>query len=556
MKVSEVCFTALNSKFIHSSLSALNLSKMCEVYSEKFSLPRININVNERTINESFDSVMYSVLKSKADVYAFSVYIWNVQTVLKVCRQLKKAFPDSVIVLGGPEISYDIEHTGFNDGDYDYVICSEGERAFFALLCELNGFGIPPEWNYVTDGKKRSCDYIEDLSEIVFPYNKENIGEFSDRIIYYEASRGCPFSCAYCLSSVCGKVRTLSFQRVKSDIDFFMDENVSQVKFVDRTFNCNKKRAVEIWKYIIENADKCNTNFHFEIGADLLDDEELSLLSKARPGLIQLELGIQSTNIESLDECCRKTDMKKLFGNVERLVSFKNINIHVDLIVGLPYEDLERFKTSFNDTYYLRANQLQLGFLKLLSGAPLNGILKKHGYVFSDYPPYEIIENNYITYHQINELKKFEDVFERYYNSGRFKTTLEKAEKYFRNPFEMFEKLTEFFEKKSLTFKPVSTKILYDNLKEFLLNTGENFDKELLTDFYQSERSDIVPSSLKYLALNIEKSGELLKNSSQRKNKKAQVKFVGNDAYIIDYSSRNPVDGLYTVAEVIKNVCL
>ena len=547
----KINLVSINSKFIHSSLAALSISKMYNVYADKLDVTMPELTVTETTINDSFDSIVYSVMNG-ADVYAFSVYIWNVSLVERLCRHIKLAQPESIIILGGPEVSYG---TDISDECFDYIISGEGERTFFALACELNGVKVPDGWKFTADGKIRMAENIIDLSEIVFPYNEDNIHNYDGRIIYYEASRGCPFSCAYCLSSVCGKVRELPLERVFGDLKFFIDKKVPQVKFVDRTFNCNRKRAREIWKFII-NAENCETNFHFEVGADLPDSEDLRLLSTCPNGRIQLEAGIQSTYEMALDECCRHTDTAKLFSNVTELVQNGNINIHVDLIAGLPYETLEIFKKSFNDAYTLKAHQLQLGFLKLLHGAPLNGMTEKHGYVFSAYPPYEIIKNCYLSYAEISELKRVEDVLERFYNSGRFKRSLAKIETLFDTPYEMFMFLSDEFRIRKLTYKSVSTKVLYDLLSELFDDKISDFDRTLLLDFYTSEKSELVPSRLRYLAVSRDKSAVLVKAGSQHGNKKAQAKFIGNDAYIIDYSKRNPVNGSFEIAEVIENVYL
>lgn len=551
MSLNKINLISVNSKYIHSSLAAASLERMYNKYSQSFNFVLPELTVTELSVNDSFDSLAYSVLNG-ADVFAFSVYIWNVSLVERLCRHIRLAKPESIIILGGPEVSYG---TDISEELYDYIISGEGERAFFALICELGGIAVPEAWNYSSDGKIRSAQNVENLSEFDFVYDESNIHKFDGKIIYYESSRGCPFSCAYCLSSVCGKVRELPLERVFADIDFFVSHNVPQVKFVDRTFNCNKKRASEIWKYIIEK-ENCTANFHFEVGADLLGDGELEILSRCPDGRIQLEAGIQSTYDAALDECCRHTDTKRLFSNIHRLVEQGNINIHIDLIAGLPYESLEIFKKSFNEAYSLNAHQLQLGFLKLLHGAPLNELVEKHGYVFSPYPPYEIISNGVLSYNEIMELKRVEDMLERFYNSRRFKRTLQVILPLFASPYEMLLYLADEFESRGLTFKSVSTKVLYDFLSELFRDRLDTIDRTLLLDYYTSERSELVPSRLRYLATVKDRTATLVKASSQRGNKKAQTKFIKNDAYIIDYSRRSPVDGGFEIAEVIENVYL
>lgn len=539
---------SINSKFIHSSLAVLNISKMYSVYSERFGVKLPELTLTETTINDSFDSIVHSVLNG-ADVFAFSVYIWNKSLVERLCRHIKLVQPRSVIILGGPEVSFG---TDIPEECYDYIISGEGERAFFALACELSEISVPKEWCYTAEGKVRMAENISDLFEIAFPYDEKNIHNYDGRIVYYESSRGCPFSCAYCLSSVCGKVRELSSERVFNDLKFFVEHKIPQVKFVDRTFNFNRKRAREIWEYIIK-AENCETNFHFEIGADLLEKEDLQLLAQCPDGRIQLEAGIQSTYEPALDECCRHTDTEKLFSNITELVKNGNINIHVDLIAGLPYETLEIFKKSFNEAYELKAHQLQLGFLKLLHGAPLNNLLEKHEYVFSPYPPYEIIKNRYLSFDGISELKRVEDVLERFYNSNRFRRSLAEIEAVFDLPYNMFLFLADEVKKRNLTFKSVSTKVLYNLLSEIFRDKISDIEKTLLLDFYTSEKSELVPSNLRYLA---DGKVSAVKSEAQRGNKKAQVKIIGSTAYVIDYSRRNPVNGNFEIIEVVENVYL
>ncbi|MBP9988190.1 MAG: DUF4080 domain-containing protein [Ruminococcus sp.] len=543
MSCKKINLIAVNSQYVHSSLAVASLEKMYRKYTNQYNYAMPELSVTELSVNDSFDSLIYRIMDG-SDIFAFSVYIWNINIVTELCRYIKSAYPESTIILGGPEVSF--------GGEYpcDYIISGEGERTFFALICELCEFEIPCEWNYSSNGNIRFSENISNLEEIDFPYNNENIEKYRNKIIYYESSRGCPFSCAYCLSSVCGKVRELSLNRVFSDLDFFISHNVAQVKFVDRTFNFNKKRSLEIWSYIIENAQNCDTNFHFEVGADLLSDEEMNLLSKAPVGKIQLEAGIQSTFVPALDECCRHTDNEKLFNNISQLISYGNINIHIDLIAGLPYESYEIFKQSFNEAYKLKAHQLQLGFLKLLHGAPLNRMIEKHSYVFQKRSPYEVIYNKYISSEEIRNLKKLEDVLERFYNSGRFSRTLEILERKFTSPFEMFEKIAEQFDKENLLFTPVSTKILFDFMSRFLKSKEENCDKILLLDFYSSEKSETVPSKLRYL---VPHEKIKIKSEKQKGNKKAQIRMIENTAYVIDYSKRNKVNGNF---EVIDNVSL
>lgn len=554
---------ALNAKFTHSSLAAHSLCCAAKNYSKIYNLKEPEILIQEFSINDRLDNIIYHILNLKPDVIAFSVYIWNVDYVAKIVKQIRKINKEIKIILGGPEVSYGIEHTSFEMKDFDYIISGEGERAFFCLtnLLEQKSYTPPMEWKFKIENKIVSCKLIEKLDEIPFVYSPENINKFDNRIIYYESSRGCPFKCSYCLSSVCGKVRNLSMQRIKSDLMFFTRNKVEQVKFVDRTFNCDSKKALEIWKFIIDNSENCDTNFHFEVGADLFTVEQIEILKTAKDGLIQFEMGIQSTKAETLKESVRVADNQKVFRNTLEILSQGNINVHVDLIVGLAYENFEDFKKSFNETYSLGAHQLQIGFLKLLSGAPMNETIQKHEFVFSDFNPYEIIKNKYISYSDILHLKKFEDCFEKVYNSQRFTHTLKELVKKFETPFDMYEKLTLFIDEKDLTFQSISGKnlfnLLYDFYKEKIGNNGlDEIGKNLLFDFYTCEKSEVIPLTLKkYVPLNKQVNAltkTILHQKNLHKEKSVAIRYIYDTAYIIDYRKKHPVTGKYAVIEVLS----
>ncbi|MBQ8227723.1 MAG: DUF4080 domain-containing protein [Clostridia bacterium] len=542
MKKKNITLCAVNSKYIHSCPAVYYLKSAVDK-----ALPDYNTTIIESSVNDTAEHILYTIFKTDPDIIGFSVYIWNVTMIANLCKSIKAINPDIKIILGGPEVSYGIEHTNLKIEDFDLIVSGEGENAFPAAVSIV--CNEVPSTDYEISGKTISSTQIKNLDAIPFIYNDENITSFKNRIIYYETSRGCPFSCAYCLSSVCGKVRFLSLKRVFSDIDFFIRHDVQQVKFVDRTFNCNPKRATEIWKYIIDNAHKSRTNFHFEIGADLLTDTQIELLKCAPTGKIQLEIGIQSTNEKSLKESCRYAPNEKIFKNVSSLCEAGNINLHTDLIAGLPYESYERFQQSFNDVYKLKAHQLQLGFLKLLSGAPLNEIKEKHNYIFTPYPPYEILSNKYISYQKIQQLKEVEDALEKIYNSGRFVLTLNELEKVFDSPFKMFSKIADFLKENKLLFCGVSTKKLYDVLNEFSQKYKLDLSEILLQDFYLSENSEVVPDSLKHLAglskFTRPASSKILHQINLSKEKKIFVKFIHNHALVINYGTRNPVNGRF-----------
>ena len=537
MKKKNITLCAINSKYIHSCPAVYYLEAGLRSV-----MPEMNVNIIEASVNDTAEHILYSIFESKPGIVGFSVYIWNVAMVAGLCKSIRSIDPDVKIVLGGPEVSYGIGHTHIAEADYDLIVSGEGEKAFpeaMKIIVE----------NKKVQSKTIEAPLIESLDDIPFIYNENNITNFKNRIIYYETSRGCPFGCAYCLSSVCGKVRFLSLKRVFSDIDFFIAHDVQQVKFVDRTFNCNPKRATEIWKYIIENTDRSRTNFHFEIGADLLTDEQLELLQSAPAGKIQLEIGIQSTCENALKESSRYAPNEKIFSNVSALRKNGNINIHTDLIAGLPYESYERFQQSFNEVYALKAHQLQLGFLKLLSGAPLNDLTEKHGYAFTSYPPYEILSNKYISYAELQLLKEVEDVVEKICNSNRFVLFLNELEAHFSSPFEMFRKIADYMKEKNLLFCGVATKKLYDTLDDFAKENGLDMSEVLLRDFYLSENSEIPPDSLKALAglskFTRPASSKILHEMNLAKEKKIFVKFINNKAFVINYANRNSVDGRY-----------
>ena len=532
-----ITLCAINSKYIHSCPAVYYLEAGL-----KAAMPEMQVSIIEASVNDTTEHILYSVFESLPEIVGFSVYIWNVTMVAKLCKSIKTINPEIKIILGGPEVSYGIGHTNINESDYDLIVSGEGEKAFPEAVKII-------QENVEIKSKTVSAPLIESLDDIPFIYNESNIDNFKNWIIYYETSRGCPFSCAYCLSSVCGKVRFLSLERVFSDIEFFIRHNVQQVKFVDRTFNCNPKRATQIWKYIIENADKSRTNFHFEIGADLLTEEQLRLLQSAPAGKIQLEIGIQSTCEEALRESCRYAPKEKIFASVSALGKKGNINLHTDLIAGLPYESYERFQQSFNEVYTLKAHQLQLGFLKLLSGAPMNSLKEKHGYAFTFYPPYEILANSHISYAEIQLLKEVEDTLEKVYNSNRFVLYLNELENHFTSPFEMFRKIADFMKENGLLFCGVSTKKLYDVLGDFAKENGIDLSEILLKDFYLSENSEIPPDSLKSLAglskLTRPASSKILHKMNLAREKRIFVKFIGNRALVINYAERNPVNSRY-----------
>jgi hypothetical protein len=516
----------------------------------------------------------------------------------RLCGDIKKIAPQIIIILGGPEVSFvsvdssDISDMPFDGHLYDYVIAGEGERAFFCLLHDLNkinGNNISDCKNYKEkfgykidengNGKKISCDEITDLSEIPFIYSHTDISLFNDRIIYYESSRGCPFSCSYCLSAQGGRVRYLPLERVYSDINFFIsnskENSIKQVKFVVRTFNSDRNRAYAIFEYIISNSNANNAaenskkiqnyqNYHFEICADLLDERVINLLSKAEAGLIQFEIGIQTTNPKALEMCARKTDIKKSFDNINLLLQNKNIHIHVDLIAGLPEDTLESFKDAFNQVYALQAHQFQLGFLKLLRGAPLNNQVEQYGYKFSSNPPYEILGNDNISGADLILLSGVEIALDKFYNSGKFAESLHylidnnnDCCNYFKTPFDFYLRLSEYMLRHDWLYRAVSLDNLYNILLGFAdsCDCGKNVSdsinlnhlkEKLLLDYHSCDNYDKPPKAVRdiWKPYNSYKDSY---NDMVRKSglKNATIRKIGSTFYYFDYSKKNPVTNRY-----------
>ena len=458
----KVLFAAVNAKYVHTSLSVRYLKN----YVKK---EGIDAEFSEFTINETKDNVLKKLYMSDADVYGFSCYIWNISFVLSVIGDLKLLKPDCKIILGGPEVSFDAEELLKNNPFVDIVVSGEGEAAVAEIL--KSG-----------DFSKRAVYSLSDipLDELDFPYTNEDLANCvkGEKLIYYETTRGCPFSCAYCLSSVTQGVRYRDLSLVKDEIKKMTEAGALTIKFVDRTFNADKKRAAEIWKFC---AGLCgSTKFHFEIGADLIDEECLDILKEVPKGKFQFEIGVQSTNTETLNAVCRKTDLEKIKKNVRVLKEFDNIHLHLDLIAGLPFEDYDSFKRSFNDLFKLKPHELQLGFLKFLKGSKIRRDAKKFGGVYSPDAPYSVLSTDFISAEDVIRLKNIEDVFERYYNSGRFLNSIFFAAECFATSFEFFEKLSEYFDKKGLIGQGVKRISLYGLLYEFM---KENVRGETLEEF-------------------------------------------------------------------------
>ena len=438
----KIVLTAINAKYIHANLAVCSLRAFSDEYKEQ-------IQIKEYTINQYTEDILADLYKEKADMVAFSCYIWNMGMVEELTELLHQIRPDMPIWFGGPEVSYDAAECLERNPGVTGVIRGEGEETFHELmqyyidgsgkLQDIRGIVYCENGQLVDNGWRE----VMDLNKVPFVY--EDMNDFKNKIIYYETSRGCPFSCSYCLSSVDKKVRLRDMALVEKELQFFIDHEVPQVKFVDRTFNCNKKHAMAIWRYIKAH-DNGITNFHFEIGADLLDDEELAILSDMRPGLVQLEIGVQSTNDATIQEVSRTMRLDRLAKAVHTVNGGHNIHQHLDLIAGLPYEDYDRFRQSFNDVYQMEPEQLQLGFLKVLKGSRMYDMAETYGIVYRKKAPYEVLKTNWMSYDDILKLKGVEEMVEVYYNSHQFEQSVTYLMHFYKAPFDFFEDLAAFYE--------------------------------------------------------------------------------------------------------------
>ncbi len=550
----KILLAACNAKYIHSNLAVYDLQAYASEYTD-------HIILKEYTINQQKDDIMRDIYLEHPDVVCVSCYIWNISFVKELMADLAKILPDADFWAGGPEVSYDAEKFLSENPEFTGVMVGEGEETFQ----ELSGYYVkknPEKLENITgicyrDGEKiihNGWRQIMDLSSIPFIY--KDLSEFKNRIIYYESSRGCPFSCSYCLSSVDKKLRFRDIEMVKKELQFFIDHKVPQVKFVDRTFNCKHDHAMAIWKYI-NNHDNGVTNFHFEISADLLREEELQEMSTMRPGLIQLEIGVQSTNPDTIKAIHRTMDFEKLKGIVDRIHSFGNIHQHLDLIAGLPYEDYDSFRNSFNDVYALKPQQLQLGFLKVLKGSHMMEMCREYGIVYKNREPYEVLSTKWLDYDHVLKLKNVENMVEVYYNSGQFQKTLEYAESFFPDAFSIYEGLGIFYMEKGYGDVSHTRMRRYEILLEYLetvpgISRAEVADRMIL-DLYLRENLKSRPGfagdqkPYEKLVWDYRKRAHVPKN--------AHVEVFGNGrALYFDYNRKDPLDNNAYVEDVTEQI--
>ena len=571
--------TAVNAKYIHSNPAIYSLRAYAGVTYEQ------HIELAEYTINHSLQSILTGIYEKKPDVIGFSCYIWNIRMIEELLEELPKIMPRVPIWVGGPEVTYRAAEFLEQHPSVQGVMVGEGEATFLEVLryyleepislSQIAGIVYRDEKGRIIQNEPRELTNLDRL-----PFLYHNLEPFTNRIIYYETGRGCPYRCSYCLSSIDKTVRLRSFSVVREELQFFLDHQVTQVKFVDRTFNCNRKHAMDIWQYLIEH-DNGVTNFHFEIEADILSEEELALLAKARPGLFQMEIGVQTANPETLHEIRRTARLDRIEHAVAQLKRAGNIHVHLDLIAGLPFEDYESFGHSFDTVYAMEPEQLQLGFLKVLWGSYMQEKAKDYELKYLTTSPYEVLSTKWLSYGDVVRLKRVEEMVELYYNSNQFTTTLPLLEAFFARPFEMYQALADFYEDNGYFVTTPSRIYRYQVLLDFILSIapGEHlayfkealtYDiylrenaksrpdfapdlqeyKNVITDFYreEAEKHRFLPESSQYDARQLQRMThlEVLQYPVFSKEKMAELKnglWEKEESYFVlfDYASRNPL---------------
>lgn len=580
-----ILLVAVNAKYIHSNLAVYSL----KAYAEKQNCLCGSINIAEYTINQPLDQILMDLYKKKPEILCFSCYLWNISYIEQLVCEISKVMPEIEIWIGGPEVSWNAEEVLQRLPQVRGVMRGEGEETFLDLVhfyegaFESCGKGLDDilgityykeevreekTERFITATEERPV--MADLNGIPFVY--EDIEAFEHKIIYYESSRGCPFSCSYCLSSIDKCLRFRDLELVKRELQFFIDHDVPQVKFVDRTFNCKHDHAMEIWRYVAEH-DKGVTNFHFEVAADLLNEEEIALIASMRPGLIQLEIGIQSTNMQTIREIRRTMQFEKVKRIVEQIHAKRNIHQHLDLIAGLPYEDYQRFRCSFNEVYALKPEQLQLGFLKVLKGSYMEEKAKDYQLVYQERPPFEVLSTAWISYDEVIALKGIEEMVEVYYNSRQFEKTLELLEKEFDDACAMFEALRDYYEIKELAqinhTRISRYEILFDFVKQLLKEKHledkiASYQESLIYDLYLRENIKNRPAFAGEDTVDKQTAAAFYEKEEQERRylkgyerydkrqmrKMTHLERIGGNLLLFDYQNRSPLThqaAVYTV---------
>lgn len=491
--MSKIVLAGINSQYVHLNLAVRYLKKYVEANSD------LKIEIYETNINNQVFNIIKDIYELNPDKIIFSTYIWNKEYVVEIVRELKKVLPNVEIILGGPEVSYKWEKFMANMPEVDALLLGEGEKVLLNFLTkkEEKVLGVVSRKNgeIVFNGVEL---IIENLDIVPFPYEDWEL-EDRTKIFYYESSRGCPFSCSYCLSSIDKTVRYYSLDRVKKDLKRFLDSPIKLLKFVDRTFNLKKERYMEIWKFLLENYREGIT-FHFEINANIFDDETLDFLEKVPKGYFQFEIGVQSINTETMVAIKRNNILDKLVHNVRRIS--RNIHLHLDLIAGLPYETYDIFKGSFNYVYNLKPEMIQLGFLKLLKGTQMYDEVEKYQYKYYSKPPYEVFSNEFTSFGELVKLKNLEKMLDYYYNSEKFRYTCDFVIKNnFDTPFAFFEKIADYYDKKGylkISHKEVALfNILYNFYVENNLKDLDIFVEFLKYDYLALGKPGLYPEWLK-----------------------------------------------------------
>ena len=551
---------AINAKYIHSNLAVYSL----QAYAGKHGYPA---ELAEYTINHRVDFILEEIYRKKPELLIFSCYIWNLEYVREVAEEFHKLCPEVPIWAGGPEVSFETERFLEKNPEFTGVMMGEGERTFTNLCAYYHGKISLAEIDGISyrdiDGALNIQPLRALLSMNELPFCYENIEDFEHKIIYYESSRGCPFSCSYCLSSVDKKLRFRSLELVYPELQFFIDHKVPQVKFVDRTFNCKKEHSYGIWKYILEH-DNGVTNFHFEVSADLLREEELELMAQMRPGLIQLEIGVQSVYQPTIREIHRTMDLKKVELMVERVKNGHNIHQHLDLIAGLPLEDYETFQKSFCEIYRLKPDQLQLGFLKVLKGSYMYEHREEYGLVCHTKPPYEVMATKWVSFAEMLQIHLVEEMLEVHYNSGQFRTALSVLERVYDNSFEMFLALGQFYREHGYLNMKHSRVRRTEIFLEFALTVDaghrELYEEALIFDLYSREKSKSRPKWAHDLSLYKKDTARYLKEQGMEKHychleyfKYLDPMQTGEPQWVLfDYEMRDPLNN----DAAIREACL